>query len=84
MKKYFDYDDVGLFLMNIGYSDWYPERDNLILCGEYGNSTYFRNRWDSITLSEAKYKKAYLISPVENNDRLWTIKELSKKEIENF
>lgn len=79
-----NYDEVITLLRNNSKygTDWYPEREQLLLFQEYGTYTFNRNRWDYLDLSNMEYLKALIIKPLKND--LYSCKWCSKEEVDKF
>lgn len=63
-------------------TDWNPDKEQLILFGEYSNYTYNKNRWDNLDLSRVEYVKAIIIKPLENE--FYEIIEPTEEEVRVF
>ena len=79
-----NYDETISMLRSISKygTDWYPDKEQLILFGEYSNYTYNKNRWDNLDLSKAEYVKAIIIKPLEND--FYEIIEPTDEEVRAF
>lgn len=77
-----NYEEVCILIRNIGYADWYPEVDNVILVQECGNYTFLPNRLDNLCLDTYNFISAIKISPI--SDELWKIEYLTKEQLKDF
>lgn len=77
-----NYNEVQILLRNIGYANWYPDFDNLILVQEWGNYTFLKQRFDNLRLEDREFKKAIRINPISEN--LWKVSYLTREELKEF